>query len=159
MAKRFRNMSEDRPDSVCVALLEGSGNDARVLIMRRSRGAFAGAWTFVLGGIEKGERAPAAAIREVGEETGLRVEQLYLAGAFDTFYDPRRDTIRKVAVFAGRVATRDVRLDDAHDDYRWVTFAEANELLEFPSQRRLLPDLERDFIRNEPRGWRRLDTR
>ena len=149
-------MTEDRPDSVCVAVLHGSGDEARVLVIRRARGVFAGAWTFVLGGIEPGERAPQTALRELMEETGLRTDRLYLAGAFDQFYDPKRDVIRKAAIFVARVDEQHVTLDDAHDAFRWVDFEEAESILEFPSQRRLLHDLRRDFIEREPSAWRKL---
>ena len=62
---------DSRPDAVAVLVLRGAGEDARVLLLRRSRGAFAGAWTFVMGGVEDGERATDAARRELREETGL----------------------------------------------------------------------------------------
>ena len=149
-------MTDDRPDSVCVIVLNGEGNDARVLVMRRSRGAFAGSFTYVLGGIEPGERAPEAALRELREETGLAALRLFLSGAFDTFYDPARDAIRKVAVFVARVDSRDIVLDDAHDRFAWLTFAEAGELLEFPSHRRMLADVRRDFVDRRPSAWREL---
>jgi dATP pyrophosphohydrolase len=145
-----------RPDAVSVIVLDGTGADPHVLAIRRARGAFAGAWTFVMGGIEPGERAPEAARRELTEETGLQADALYLAGAFDVFYDPRRDRIRHVAVFVARVSSREVTIDDAHDVYRWVTFEEARELLEFPSQRRILDDLGHDFVDREPANWRRM---
>lgn len=149
-------MAEDRPDAVCVAVLRGEGEETRFLAIRRARGVFMGAWTPVMGGIEPGERAPEAALRELTEETGLHARALYLAGAFDTFYDPQRDAIRKVAIFVARVDARDVALDDAHDAHRWVTFEEAEQLLEFPSHRHLLADLRRDFVDRQPSAWRTL---
>lgn len=147
-------MTDDRPDAVCVVVIHGHGADARLLVIRRARGVFKGAWTYVMGGIEAGERAADAALRELHEETSLRPQGLYLAGAFDVFYDPRRDAIRKVAIFVARVDSREVHLDDAHEAFEWVTFAQADALLEFPSHRRLLPDLQRDFVEREPSSWR-----
>jgi dATP pyrophosphohydrolase len=145
-----------QPDAVSIVVLEGRGDATQLLVIRRAGGAFAGAWTYVMGGVEPGERAPQTALRELAEETGLHADALYLAGAFDVFYDPRRDRIRNVAVFVARVATRNVTVDDAHDAYRWVSFAEAAELLEFPSQRRLLDDVRRDFVERDPSSWRNI---
>jgi dATP pyrophosphohydrolase len=149
-------MADARPDAVCVVVLEGEGEGTRVLAIRRVGGAFAGAWTYVMGGVEPGERAPDAALRELHEETGLRAQALYLAGAFDVFYDPRRDCIRNVAVFVARVGSREVTIDEAHDNFRWLTFGDAAELLEFPSQRRLIDDVRRDFVERSPSPWRRI---
>ena len=66
-------------------MLRGSGDDTRVLLLRRARGVFAGAWTIVMGGVDRKERASDTARREVLEETGLRVTVLYTAGALDSF--------------------------------------------------------------------------
>ena len=40
----------------------------------------------VSGGIEQGETATAAALREIREETGLSPSTFYLADAVETFY-------------------------------------------------------------------------
>lgn len=149
-------MGDARPDAVCVAVLHGEGQDARLLLIRRRRGVFSGCWTPVMGGIEDGERAPDAALRELTEETALHAVSLYLAGAFDTFYDPRRDAIVNVAMFVARVEGSDVVVDDAHDAYMWVTLEEAEERLEFPSHRHLVADLRRDFVERQPSAWRKL---
>jgi hypothetical protein len=37
-----------------------------------------------------------------------------------------------------------------------VTFAQAAELLEFASQRRVLNEIQRDFIARAPRRWRTI---
>ncbi|MDB5027501.1 MAG: hypothetical protein JWO66_1190, partial [Candidatus Eremiobacteraeota bacterium] len=61
-------------------MLRGTGADVEVLLLRRSNGAFAGAWTFVMGGVEDGERATDAARRELVEETGLAPSAFFTAG-------------------------------------------------------------------------------
>ena len=60
---------DSRADAVAVVVLRLAGPEAEVLLLRRSRGVFAGAWTFVMGGVEEGERATDAARRELFEET------------------------------------------------------------------------------------------
>ena len=51
-----------------------------VLLIQRGKGALKGLWSLPGGHIEPGERASAAAVREVREETGVEVE---LAGLVD----------------------------------------------------------------------------
>jgi len=147
-------VSDLRPDAVGVVVLRGEGEPTRVLLLRRGRGAFAGAWTIVMGGVEVGEAATDTARREVREETGLAVTELFTAGELDTFYDPVRDRVVVVPFFVAQVEAGEVRTDEAHDAYRWVTFAEADELLTFTSQRRLLPEVQRAFVAQRPEPWR-----
>jgi dihydroneopterin triphosphate diphosphatase len=149
-------VSDLRPDAVGVAVLRGSGGEARVLLIRRGRGVFAGAWTIVMGGIEPDERATQTARREVLEETGLAVTALYTAGALDTFYDPVKDRVVVVPFFVARIAEGDVRTDAAHDAHRWVRFDEAAALLTFTAQRRLLDEVQAAFIEREPEAWRAI---
>jgi hypothetical protein len=47
-----------------------------------------------------------------------------------------------------------VVLDDAHDAFRWTTFADAEELLEFAAQRRILGEIHRAFVARDPAPWR-----
>jgi dihydroneopterin triphosphate diphosphatase len=143
---------QSRPDAVAIVVLR----QAMVLLLRRSRGAFAGAWTFVMGGVEEGERATDAARRELSEETGLTPEALFTAGALDAFYDPVRDRIVHVPFFVAQVGAGDVTLDEVHDAYRWASFAEAAELLEFTSHRRVLDEVQREFVARTPSAWRKL---
>ena len=149
-------MSELRPDAVGVVVLRVAGADAPLLMLHRARGAFAGAWTIVMGGIEPGERATETARREVLEETGLSITALYTAGALDTFYDPVRDRIVVVPFFVARVDEGEVQVDAAHDAHRWVSFAQADALLTFAAQRRLLPELHAAFVVREPEPWRTI---
>jgi dihydroneopterin triphosphate diphosphatase len=147
----------ERPDAVAVVVLRGQGDDARVLVIRRSTGVFAGAWTVVMGTVEDGERATDTARRELREETGLSAAALYTAGALDAFYDPVRDRIVHVPFFVAYLEPGEISLeDDVHDTHRWVTFGEAAELLEFDAQRRVLSDVHRSFVAREPRAWRSI---
>ncbi len=125
------------PDAVAVVVLRRSpvgsaaaaGDDAEVLLLRRAGGAFAGAWTVVMGGVEDAETGVDAARRELHEETGLALQTLFTAGEMDAFYDPVRDRIVHVPFFVAYVSPGDVVLEeDVHDEHRWVTFREAAEM-------------------------------
>jgi len=149
-------MNQRRPDAVGVAVLRGAGEHTRVLLLRRSRGVFAGAWTIVMGGVEPAERASDTVRREVLEETGLRVIALYTAGTLDSFYDPVADRIVMVPFFVARVEAGEVQPDGAHDQHRWASLAEADGALTFASQRRLLDDVRVAFVEREPEAWRAI---
>lgn len=147
--------SGERPDAVVVVVLQGGGEDARLLLVRRAMGAFSGAWTFVMGGVEEGERATETARRELVEEVGLSPASLFTAGALDAFYDPVRDRIVHVPFFVAYLEPGEIKLeDDVHDAHRWVTFGEATDLLEFDAQRRVLGDIHRNFVARSPQPWR-----
>ena len=148
--------SDRRPDAVGVVVLRGERDATRMLVIRRRRGAFAGAWTIVMGLVEGAERATETARREVFEETGLDVTALYTAGALDAFYDPVKDRVVLVPFFVARVAGGDVRTDEAHDAYQWLTLDEAAPLLTFSAQRRLLDEVRGAFVEREPEGWRAI---
>jgi dATP pyrophosphohydrolase len=153
---------ESKPDAVAVVVLRRApgtlaGAEAEMLLLRRGGGAFAGAWTFVMGGVEDGERATDAARRELIEETGLAATELFTAGELDAFYDPVRDRIVHVPFFVAYLRAGDVALEaDVHDEHRWVTFAQAAELLEFAAQRRVLEEIYRAFVARTPQPWRTI---
>jgi len=144
----------ERPDAVAIVVLRGAGDDAHLLVLRRARGAFAGAWTVVMGTVEQGERATETARRELREETGLGAARLFTAGELDAFYDPVHDRVVHVPFFVAYLEPGEIVLDAAHDAHRWVTFAEAAELLEFAAQRRVLDEIRRAFVDREPQAWR-----
>jgi 8-oxo-dGTP diphosphatase len=60
----------------------------RILLIRRARAPYAGAWALPGGFIEAGETIEAGAARELREETGLTVSGARQVGAFG---DPGRD--------------------------------------------------------------------
>jgi len=55
----------------------------RVLFIKQQRGPFAGAWLCPGGGIEPGETATDAVVREVYEETGITVQEPVFVGVYE----------------------------------------------------------------------------
>ena len=136
--------------SVSIFILKPDVNGTKVLLLRRT-GYLAGLWCQVAGGIEQGEKAWQTALRETREETGLEIKQLWSADICEPYYKADKDYITLVPVFVGMVPQEaQVILNDEHDAFRWVSFEEANAILSFPSQRRVLDVVRDEFFDRIP---------
>lgn len=79
--------------------------DGLVLLVERGKGALPGTWSLPGGHIEPGERAMAAALREVAEETGVEAEILGLTDVHDVVIqgaDGQLSAHYVLAVYFGR---------------------------------------------------------
>ena len=105
----------------------------RVLTLRRAGGVrCTGAWEIVHGSIEHGERPHEAAVREVMEETGQRVQRLYSI-TVNPFYVARRDSIQLAVVFAAIVSDAlPIVTQEEHDAAVWRTPSAAAKILAWP---------------------------
>ncbi len=110
-----------------------------------------GAWCQVAGGLEEGETAWQAALREITEETGLTPQRFYSGDICEQFYEPERDCISIFPVFVAFVdpAAR-VTLNNEHSAYQWLDFDAARALVSFSGQRRILSEIEAEFIHRTP---------
>ncbi|MSO20386.1 MAG: NUDIX domain-containing protein [Acidobacteria bacterium] len=68
---------------VGAAIVDGVGNSARVLLARRGRAPSLGEWSIPGGLVKVGETLEQALIREVREETGLRVRVIKMIEVLD----------------------------------------------------------------------------
>lgn len=121
-----------------------------VLLLRRT-GHLAGLWCQVAGGIELGEKAWQTAVREVFEETGITLSEIWSADHLEQFYEEDKECITLVPVFVSTVPEdTEVILNDEHDAYKWASFDEANDMLGFDGQRKALAAIQAEFIDKAP---------
>jgi 8-oxo-dGTP pyrophosphatase MutT (NUDIX family) len=97
-------------------------------------------WTLPKGKLEPGEDAETAALREVEEETGLECELVDPLGC--TCYRDRRGRKKVVCYWEMHVFAGEFRPCAEVDRMRWVTVAEALELLSYAGDRTLLQSFE-----------------
>lgn len=95
--------------------------DDRVLMVRRRVGEGDLLWQFPAGGIEHGETAEQAAVRETQEETGLTVEALKLIGERVHPKTGRRMSYTACSPISGEAHVADA---DELDAVAWVTHSE-----------------------------------
>ncbi|HEX7918344.1 MAG TPA: NUDIX domain-containing protein [Gemmatimonadales bacterium] len=132
---------------VDVYVLRRAGEAWELLTLRRAAGTrCTGAWEVVHGHLEADERAPAAALRELREETGLEPERLYNLSRVETFYRHTTDEVALIPVFVAMVAPgSEPRLGPEHDAHRWRLLTLVADDLAWPRSARAVEDLSRVF--------------
>ncbi len=119
------------------------------LLLQRSneRDVYPNVWQVITGRIEVDETAINAAIRELGEETGIyNYDGLYTIPYIASFFDPNIDKISLVPVFGIILVNKPVIiLSDEHQNYQWVDYEECTSILPIPSHREGTR-IFRDFI-------------
>jgi 8-oxo-dGTP pyrophosphatase MutT (NUDIX family) len=92
-----------------------------------------GYWHLVAGGIEEGEAPDAAALRELGEETGLTQPVEFAPIALELGYRSMNDAWVTLHAYSVQVtADWEPVLNEEHVEYRWCSELQAEELLEYP---------------------------
>src|SRR3990167_879785 len=126
-------------------------NDKYLLIRRCGR-HLPGIWQMISGGIQQGETAWKAAVREVKDKTGLIPDRIYSADAVETFYMKILDKITCVPVFVAFVnEPLNIQLSpEEHDAYEWLSYEQARERLVWAEQKRVLTQIHENFILKEP---------
>jgi len=123
------------------------------LCLRRApkRAVLPGVWQPITGKRERGERAPAAALRELREETGLVPVRLWALEHVTLYYDHARDALRVLPVFAAEVASgAKVKLSAEHDRWQFLGARAAGRRYLWESQRAALAALRREVLGPKP---------
>ncbi|MCP1225576.1 NUDIX domain-containing protein [Sebaldella sp. S0638] len=126
------NLQESRSSGALVYKIEG--NEIKYLLIMLIRGN----WGFPKGHFEGEETEKETAVREIFEETGLKVK----------FHDNFRETIqyfpapfifKTVIYFLAEAITDNVKIQaDEVAEYRWVTYDEAVKLITYRLQKKIL---------------------
>jgi dATP pyrophosphohydrolase len=132
--------------TIDVLLVDRQPDGWRVLTLQRSLTTRCpGAWETVHGRIEAGEEPEDAAVREVGEETGLKILRLYNV-TVQPFYLHKLHVVELAVVFAAFVdSTAPVTLGEEHTQHEWLTSNGAAERFFWPRERASLSEFLQMF--------------
>jgi len=102
----------------CVAIALVSGN--QVLLLNRNIGSNKGEWEFPGGGVDKDETPPMAAIRELYEETGIKVSvsELRNLSVVTAFHPDDKTDI--VIGFYVKMAHPLIKISGEHCSFQWL---------------------------------------
>jgi 8-oxo-dGTP pyrophosphatase MutT (NUDIX family) len=131
-----------RPEEVFVVVYRRGPAEPEFLVLKRSPER-QGYWHVVAGALDHGEDAPAAAARELREETGLEAPVVDLDRRYLYALDDEPPEVRArfaagvtevaVTAFAAEAPPSwEPALDEEHVDHRWCTGSEAILLLQYP---------------------------
>ena len=98
-------------------------------------------WGFPKGKAEEGESPEQAALRELKEETGLDVAELFPVESYTENYRFRRKgetVVKTVVYFAARVSGQLVLQEEEIRDAKWLSIDEALAQLSFKQAREIL---------------------
>ena len=157
----------DRPSRPSGAAAPGIGTPAsevapdspiEILLLRRGEGdILPGLWQSVSGGVEPGEAAAAAALRELSEETGFgpdAIAAFYHLDQVNQFHEPSLGGIVSSVVFAARVvAGAEPVLSAEHDSTRWLLPNEALRILVWPGYRESVGRIVENLLDPERASW------
>ena len=133
-----------RPDGIAVYVYRQLNGVRELLQIHRSAatGEYQHSWQTVYGGVEEGETAIQAALRELKEETNLTPRRMFQVEYIETFYMAMHDRILAMPVFGVEVATdAAITLNTEHDAFRWIPATTYESAFMFRTQREALSHL------------------
>lgn len=109
-----------QPTRPQIAVSAAIFRDGKVLLTRRARSPAKGFYSLPGGRVEFGESLHEALVREIGEETGLAIDIIGLAGWREVLPAAAGAGHYLIMSFAARWVAREPVLNDELDDYRWI---------------------------------------
>lgn len=137
----FDRMTKVVPGVVDVYVINIANGVTRVLVLQRAHNTRCpGAWETVHGNLNETERPEDGAVRELREETGLTPDRLYNV-TVQPFYLHTMGTVQLAIVFAAFVSAAEISLGEEHQQYEWVSPAEAAQRFAWPREREALTQI------------------
>lgn len=123
--------------------------DIEFLLLKRAEDqSYPGIWQMVSGKIKENERAYESAVRELNEETGLKPGKVWSVPTVNSFYSSKLDTINLIPVFAIKVEDQsDVKISYEHNEFKWVSLEETQNLLAWEGQRKAVRLIEEYYLK------------
>ncbi len=114
--------------TVDLVIYKKADADYELLLIRRKNDPFKGKWALPGGFVDENEGLKDAAIRELEEETGLKITDLQQLGAFGKPHrDPRHHTVSVAYVGFASEDAQAIGADDA-DEAKWFSVKNLPEL-------------------------------
>ena len=118
--------------------------DGHIVLARRARGVYKGAWCIPCGYVEYDEDVRQAAQREFQEETGLLVEVGEVYAVHSNFHNPASHSVG--IWFRGTVLSGTLWPDDDVDQVAYMPLYHLPDNLAFPTDRLVLAQLQQDLL-------------
>lgn len=116
-----------------------SGMPEFLLLLRSSKKIYANQWRMVGGKVEADETYWEAALRELNEELSVSPTSFWVIPSVNTFYEAKTDQIHSIPAFAVELTPEtEIKLDDEHQEYKWVRPNDIDGMVHWPEQKRLI---------------------
>ncbi len=125
-----------------------SGFPEFLLLLRSKNKIYANQWRMVGGKVKENEKYWKAAQREVKEELGVSPDTFWVIPSVNTFYEANTDQIHQIPAFAVELINPNIKLDNEHTEFRWVSVSEIEDMISWPEQKRLMR-LTDHLLRNQ----------
>lgn len=137
--KNIKNVVANNSEKIGISqkaiLFDKSG---KILVIRRSKTAPSGAlyWDLPGGSLDFGENMEDGILREIKEETQLKVKSINIINAISGFDSNREFWV--TICYAAEIAISEVRLSYEHDDFRWINSGELKKLKMSPRNKKFI---------------------
>jgi dATP pyrophosphohydrolase len=137
---------------VVVLVIRPALESFELLMARRAEEIYmGGTWQLISGGLESGETAWQAALRELWEETGLAPTEFFRLSTLTSFYRPDNDSLNTAPMFCALVSEdSSVAINAEHTHFEWLDVNAAPSRLMWPSDRQALDEVRSVILGNGP---------